>query len=99
VDEAHHLGVGASLRSLVACSDGTGWISMDVGHIHIHGSLDHIHIQYPVDNPWISSTSMDVLALYPWISMDIHWMWWWFMRVIVVQESELDILVQSLYVL
>jgi hypothetical protein len=55
-------------------SDGTGWISMDVGHIHIHGSLDHIHIQYPVDNPWISSTSMDVLALYPWISMDIHWM-------------------------
>jgi hypothetical protein len=33
------------------------------------------------------------------ISMDIHWMWWWFRRVIVVQESELDILVQSLYVL
>jgi hypothetical protein len=26
-------------------------------------------------------------------------MWWWFMRVIVVQESELDILMQSLYVL
>jgi hypothetical protein len=36
---------------------------------------------------------------YPWISMDIDWMWWWFMRVIVVQESELDILMQSLYVL
>jgi hypothetical protein len=71
-------------------SDDTGWISMDVGHIHI---------QYPVDNSWISSTSMDVLAQHPWISIDIHWMWWWFMRVIVVQESELDILMQSLYVL
>jgi hypothetical protein len=42
---------------------------------------------------------MDILAQYPWISIDIHWMWWWFMRVIVVQESELDILMQSLYVL
>jgi hypothetical protein len=33
------------------------------------------------------------------ISMNIDWMWWWLMRVIVAQESELDILMHSLYVL
>jgi tRNA nucleotidyltransferase (CCA-adding enzyme) len=48
---------------------------MDVGHIHI---------QYPVDNPWISSTSMDVLAQHPWISIDIHG---YSLDVVVVYES------------
>jgi hypothetical protein len=55
---------GIERQCFEIASDGTGWISMDVGHIHIHGSWRHIHIQYPVDNPWISSTSMDVLAQY-----------------------------------